>query len=102
MDLTKIVLKGVDANKGKDFVSALEELPAEAIQGDFPFIEAYWDRINKSVALHIVGTKDELKKVKFKQLKNSEVIKKSKYKFEFNYKGWRYELKKSFEGTCYP
>jgi len=102
MDLTKIVLKSVNTNKAKDFISGLENLPKETIQGDFLIIDAYWDIIDESISLHVVGTKDELKKIRFNAPKNSKIIKKSKYKLRFNYNGQNYQLKKEFEGTCYP
>ena len=100
---SQVIIKSVGADKGKDFIDALEELPAEAIQGKPPWpIEAYWNRIDEVVKLYVTGTVAELKEIKFKRLKDFKAVKRSKYELEFNYKNWRYKLEKSFESACLP
>lgn len=45
MDLTRIIINHINANKVRGFIDALEALPPETIQGDFHTIEAYQDMV---------------------------------------------------------
>ncbi|HUW43964.1 MAG TPA: hypothetical protein VMV95_03330 [Bacillota bacterium] len=103
MNLTKIVITNVRANEAADFIRRLEELPKKTIQGEFNLIEAYQGSFNKKIIkLSVSSNTRELKKVKFKLPKNAKIIKKSEYGLEFQYNGRHYELRKEFEGECFP
>ena len=98
MDLTKIVIKSVRANKVRDFISALEELPSEVIQGNFPIIEAYQNPVNETIALAVMYyNKEEQDSIQFNVPKDSKNVKRVDDKVEFEYNSRHYELTKEFE-----
>ncbi len=102
MNLIKITLKGVNAKGGRDFISALEDLPEETIQGNVSSIEAYEYSPTGGIILNIPCNEKESKTIKFNAPKNSKIVRESENEFEFNYNGRYYKLKKEVEGTCYP
>jgi len=101
MKLDKIVLRNVRADKSKDFISTLEDLPEETIQGDFSIIEAY-QHLNGTIILHVMCNKDEFHKTQLNTPKDSRVFGTEENKLWFNYDGQSYKLEKYVEGTCSP
>lgn len=99
MDLTKIRIKSLRADKARDLIDALEELPSETIQypnhlkGTIDRVEAY--RIAGVNELSILCKDEkEVRLIKFNVPKNSKKIKRSDYKAEFEYNGKSYVLRK--------
>lgn len=101
MDLGKITIKSVSANDVKHLVSTLEDLPEETIQGDAFFIDAYYS-LPQGTELIILCNKEESETIKFNAPKNSEIVRKSDNKLEFDYKDRRYSLIKELEKDCSP
>ena len=102
MDLAKITIRSVNANKVRHFVSTLEDLPNETIQGYSSLIEAYYNSSHDEIELNVVCDKEESKKIQFNAPKNSKIVRKSDNELDFDYKNRRYSLRKEYEGTCYP
>jgi len=102
MNLAKITIRNVRANEVRHFVSTLEDLPEETIQGCTVFIGAYYNPSHEEIGLNVLCDKEESKKIQFNAPKNSKIVRKSDNELDFDYKGRRYSLKKDIEGTCYP
>ncbi len=93
MNLTKITLKSIKADKSKDFINALENLPERTIQGDTLFIEAY-QHLNGTIILHVMCNENEFHQTKFNAPNNSKIFGREKNKLWFNYDHQSYKLEK--------
>lgn len=100
MDLTRIIINHIDANKVRGFIDALEALPPETIQGDFHTIEAYQDMVTGVIELGVMYHTEEIKNsIRFIiPPGNSEVLGDD---VKFEYGGRTYNLKRK-EEMCLP